>query len=147
MVYCCSWGLCKSSSRKSEPDVRFVRFPNVNKQRKRAEKWAFLCGRKGFTIKNVSKFRYICSKHFPPNSILDPKLNPFLEPFDAVREYKAQQKEENNKNRKPPARRQSAQSSLEDTKNLMDFQDCAVNSMVQYVTQWSCLNLAQRKSV
>lgn len=89
MVYCCSWGLCKSSSRKNEPDVRFVRFPNVKKQRKRAEKWALLCGRVGFTVENVTRHRYICSKHFPPNSILDPNQNPSLEPFNAIKEYKS----------------------------------------------------------
>lgn len=59
-----------------------MRFP---KERSRIRRWAWLCGRKHFTHKNVTRNTRICSKHFPPNSNLNPKKNLELVPFYALK--------------------------------------------------------------
>ena len=80
-LHCC-YGICKSDSRRPEAGVTFMPFPKPNKRPAMAKRWAYLCGNQ-LTIKKITKYSYICSKHFPVGSVLDIKANPSLEPFDA----------------------------------------------------------------
>lgn len=59
-----------------------------------ARKWVHLCGRKDFTIKNINRYTYICSKHFPIGAVLNVKANPTLEPFNARKRFKAETEEQ-----------------------------------------------------
>lgn len=79
----CCYGNCNSDSRYVEkrPDtmgnVVFIPFPKPKTQRSKCERWVRLCGRKFFTVDNVRKETYICSKHFvggngPTDSHPDP---------------------------------------------------------------------------
>ena len=81
-LHCCH-GVCKSDSRKPEAGVTFMPFPKPGNNLKTAKRWVHLCARKEFTIKSINRFTYICSKHFHPGEILDIKVNPNLEPFNA----------------------------------------------------------------
>ena len=82
----CVWGLCKSDSR--YPDnlsegTYFIRFPklgnvkegmtHLEKQKEidktnKCKRWVHACGRKNFTVKDVKKDTYICSRHFVESS-------------------------------------------------------------------------------
>ena len=87
MVRHCSYGTCKSDSRKqnsdSMKDVFFIRFPKPYKKRLRwkydkkqekkqnelCKRWINACGRpfsgpNSFTMKDISRETNICSKHF-----------------------------------------------------------------------------------
>ena len=80
MVKHCAFGVCTSDSRKPQPGVTFVPFPKPFKNRQMVKRWIHLCGRKDFTIKDVNRNTYVCSKHFEPGVELDWKKNPSLEP-------------------------------------------------------------------
>ncbi|XP_066919410.1 uncharacterized protein [Clytia hemisphaerica] len=78
----CCWGICKHDSRYPDrlpPGTFFISFPKVGKLKdsqtewqkgkergktEKAKRWIHACGRKGFTISNITKSTYICSKHF-----------------------------------------------------------------------------------
>ena len=65
----CCYGDCNSDSRyvgKREDmgNVNFIPFPKPKTQREKCERWIRLCGRKYFTVDNIRKETYICSKHF-----------------------------------------------------------------------------------
>ena len=85
-IHCC-YGTCTSDSRYNHREymkgVRFIRFPkpyNQGKMRKhdpvrekeqneRCKRWIHACGRptsgpNAFTIKNITRETYICTKHF-----------------------------------------------------------------------------------
>ena len=88
MEHHCAWGLCDSDSRYQDPDnpVTFVSFPDPIFNRERAKTWARLCGRVGFTVKNITLETKICSRHFSTSEVLNPLLNPVLQPFPALPE-------------------------------------------------------------
>ena len=103
----CSWGNCKSDSRRSDklPDgIQWIPFPKPgkirpgmtvlekNKARLKTEKskrWIYLCGRTDFnSVDQISRTRYICSLHF--HSLSGPTdENP--EPFHAKLSKKEQE--------------------------------------------------------
>lgn len=65
----CCYGDCNSDSRyvgiKKEMDnVYFIPFPKPKTQKEKCERWVRLCGRKYFTVENIRKETYMCSKHF-----------------------------------------------------------------------------------
>lgn len=64
----CCYGLCRSDSRYQDRDhmknITWIKFPKPHRDRERCEKWVHACGRVNFTVKNVNKWTYICSKHF-----------------------------------------------------------------------------------
>lgn len=87
----CCYGTCTSDSRYSDTDnmkgVSFIRFPKPYKQRKngkhdsklerqkneKCKRWIHACGRptsgpNAFTIQNINKDTYICSRHFIGNN-------------------------------------------------------------------------------
>ena len=68
MVKRCAWGMCKSDTRYNEREyMKGVTFFPIPKPKTRCEEckiWVKACGRKYFTVDNVTKHSYICSKHF-----------------------------------------------------------------------------------
>ena len=68
MVKHCCWGVCKSDSRYADREymtgVTWFPFPKPFSQPEKCQRWVTLCGRKNFTVANVNKATYICSKHF-----------------------------------------------------------------------------------
>ena len=65
----CCYGDCNSDSRyvgrrEDMENIFFIPFPKPKTQREKCERWIRLCGRKFFTVENVRKETYICSKHF-----------------------------------------------------------------------------------
>ena len=68
--------------------MTFMPFPKPNKYPHIAKRWVHLCARSNFTIKNITRNTYICSKHFPDGSVLNVKANPTLEPFNARKQFK-----------------------------------------------------------
>ncbi|XP_052707529.1 uncharacterized protein LOC128182817 [Crassostrea angulata] len=68
MVKHCCWGTCRSDSRYAEGEhmegVSWFPFPKPITQLEKCQRWVKLCGRKNFTVANVNKSTYICSKHF-----------------------------------------------------------------------------------
>jgi hypothetical protein len=77
----CVHGLCRSDSRYPErcPDITWIPFakrgrikPEMSKAAlfraqfatERCKRWVHKCGRPNFTVENVKKDTYICSKHF-----------------------------------------------------------------------------------
>lgn len=81
--YHCCWGECRSDTRRAEDGVIFIPFVKPTKDLERARRWAYLCGRKGFDEKSITRHTYICNKHFPEREVLC-KSNPDLEPFNAA---------------------------------------------------------------
>ena len=78
----CSYGICKSDSRRPEEGVEFVQFPNPQKYPKIAKRWAFLCGRKDdLDLTKIKRYTFICSKHFVGS--MDYKNDPSVEPISA----------------------------------------------------------------
>ena len=81
----CAWGLCNSDSRygsngkRPRPDmtgVKFFPFPKPKSNLERCKAWIKACGRKDFSIANINKNTYVCSKHFeqhkPTTAFPDP---------------------------------------------------------------------------
>ena len=68
MVKRCSWGTCNSDNRYMHKDyMKGVEFFPIPKPKTRLEDtkiWVKACGRKFFTVDNVNKHAYVCSKHF-----------------------------------------------------------------------------------
>lgn len=65
----CCYGACNSDSRyygkREDMDgVTFIPFPKQKTQLVKCERWIKLCGRKYFSVENIKKETYICSKHF-----------------------------------------------------------------------------------
>jgi hypothetical protein len=80
----CCYSDCKSDSRRPQHDVNFVQFVSNVKEPRRAKRWVHLCGRKDFTVANINRFTYICTKHFRADvTDLNPRSNPDLEPLPA----------------------------------------------------------------
>ncbi|XP_023930135.1 uncharacterized protein LOC106156101 [Lingula anatina] len=83
--YCC-YGCCKSDSRYPErmEGVYFIAFPKPKTQLEKCLTWIRACGRphRQFSVKNVTKNTYICSKHFK-NAIGPTSDYPDPIPFDS----------------------------------------------------------------
>lgn len=65
----CCYGDCNSDSRyvgirQDMDEVTFIPFPKPKTKRETCERWVRLCGRQFFTLENIRKETYICSKHF-----------------------------------------------------------------------------------
>ena len=83
----CSMGLCKNNKRKN-PTLRFIPFVKpfgrfANEER--AKRWVHLCGRKDFTVDQITQNSYICAHHFPNyenKKDFNPILNKELEPYN-----------------------------------------------------------------
>ena len=64
----CAWGKCKSDSRRQDEDdmrgVFFIPFVKPHIDMEKCKRWVNACRRVKFTINNVRKWTYICSKHF-----------------------------------------------------------------------------------
>ena len=97
-LHCCH-GVCKSDSRKPEAGVIFITFPKPWRNPGAARRWVNLCARKNFTIDNITRNTYICSKHFPAETVSGvrtrtttftslARANPNLEPFNASKQLK-----------------------------------------------------------
>ena len=69
MVKRCAWGTCNSDSRYKDKeymkDVTFWPIPKPKTRLRETLQWVKACNRKHFTVKNVDKHAYVCSKHFP----------------------------------------------------------------------------------
>lgn len=68
MVKRCVWGTCNSDDRyKDKPHMSGVEFFPIPKPKTRMQEtlqWVKACGRKNYTVANVNKHAYVCSKHF-----------------------------------------------------------------------------------
>lgn len=68
MVKRCAWGTCNSDSRYKDKeymrDVTFWPIPKPKTRLRETLVWVKACNRKNFTVKNVNKHAYVCSKHF-----------------------------------------------------------------------------------
>ena len=82
----CCWGACNTDSRfldKNPNGTFFIRFPKPGKLKdsmtdwekqqikqatEKCMRWVHCCGRKNFTINNITKDTYICSLHFVGNN-------------------------------------------------------------------------------
>ena len=89
MTRTCSWGICLNTDRKN-PNLRFVPFVKPYgrfAEPRRAARWVKLCGRKNFTVENITKNSYICAQHFPNyehKNQFTPILNQDLEPYSCL---------------------------------------------------------------
>lgn len=68
MVKRCAWGTCNSDTRYKDKeymkDVEFWPVPKPKTRLHDTKIWVQACGRKSFTVANVNKHAYVCSKHF-----------------------------------------------------------------------------------
>lgn len=68
MVKHCCWGNCRSDDRYKDKKymhgVFFIPFPKPVTQLDKCKTWVSLCGRKNWSVANVNKHTYICSRHF-----------------------------------------------------------------------------------
>ncbi|CAC5398095.1 unnamed protein product [Mytilus coruscus] len=68
MVKRCVWGTCNNDDRyKHKPHISGVEFFPIPKPKTKLQEtlqWVKACGRKDFTVANVNKHAYVCSKHF-----------------------------------------------------------------------------------
>ncbi len=94
MVKVCFYKDCRSSSRNS--DIQFIPFVKPWKDYDRTRKWIQLCGRV-LPVEKVTRFIWICIKHFPHDADLNWESNVELTPFPF--EFAAILEEEDN-NRK-----------------------------------------------
>ena len=89
MTKSCAWGVCPNTDNKN-PTLRFIPFVKPNGRfgdRPRAAHWVYLCGRKNFTLDNITQHSYICAHHFPnyeKKSQLNPILNKELAPYSCM---------------------------------------------------------------
>jgi hypothetical protein len=64
----CCYGQCNSDSRYADrphmQGVHWIPFPKPGRNLDKCQKWLHACGRQNFTKENVTKWTYICSKHF-----------------------------------------------------------------------------------
>ena len=82
----CSWGLCNSNSKYGpngkEPradmeNVKFFPFPKPKTKLLQCKAWIAACGRKDFTVENITKNSYVCSKHFRDGMPTETHPNPY----------------------------------------------------------------------
>ena len=57
--------------------VKFFPFPKPKSKLERCKAWIKACGRKNFTINNVTRNTYVCSKHFHNGQPSDCYPDPF----------------------------------------------------------------------
>jgi hypothetical protein len=64
----CCYGVCNSDSRYMDREhmhgVFFIPFPKPKSNENKCKRWIAACGREHFTVDNIKKWTYICSKHF-----------------------------------------------------------------------------------
>ena len=64
----CSYGICKNDSRKRDiclrEGIEFIQFPDPSIEKAKAERWVAACRRENFTITSITRWTYICNKHF-----------------------------------------------------------------------------------
>ena len=88
MTKSCAWGICVNTDNKT-PTLRFIPFVKPYGpfgDHARAARWVYLCGRKNFTLKNITQHSYICAHHFPNyphKKDLNIHCNKELEPYSA----------------------------------------------------------------
>ena len=80
MPVTCVYKDCNASVARN-PELKFARFVPPKTDFERASRWVKLIGREDFTINNIKYGTIICQNHFPPDSILDWRLNKSLEPI------------------------------------------------------------------
>ena len=83
MVYTCFFAGCKENSVKN-PNKRFVKFVQPENDLERCKRWIVLCKR-SVTFDKIKKYTQVCSDHFDSKEVLDPKLNPNLDPIQKDR--------------------------------------------------------------
>jgi hypothetical protein len=64
----CSYRTCNSDSRYSDREhmkgVFWIPFPKPKRNLDKCQHWIRACGRELFTVEKVTRWTYICSKHF-----------------------------------------------------------------------------------
>ena len=64
----CCYGTCNSDSRYSDreymKDVFWIPFPKPKRKLEMCQRWVRACGREHFTVEKITRWTYICSKHF-----------------------------------------------------------------------------------
>ena len=134
MKHCC-YGDCNSDSRyvgrrEDMEGVCFIPFPKPKTQLEKCERWVRLCGRKFFTVENIRKETYICSKHFvggkgPTKEHPDP-LPALATSFERNRLLSKRKRKSPLKRpniHKPSKRKRLAFDLGEDTENSMDSEN------------------------
>ena len=81
MVRNCSYPGCTSHSSKKGNTFKFVPFPKNKRNPKQAQRWSELCQ---IRLEDIKCHTCICSLHFPPDSVLNLRENPVLEPFSSL---------------------------------------------------------------
>ena len=77
----CVYSSCGSDSRR-EKTLKFARFVKPSFDGERAEEWISRVSREDFGVKSISKYTFICEKHFVPGTVdFDYRTNPGLLPF------------------------------------------------------------------
>ena len=77
----CSYPGCKSHATKKGNTCKFVSFPKCKRNPEQAKRWSDLCQ---IRVEDVKPHTFICSLHFPANSVLNLRENPVLEPFSSL---------------------------------------------------------------
>ena len=75
----CVFKECTSSTRK-DPDLRFATFCKPSFDINRAKLWIQKLNREDFPLERITKYTYICEKHFPRGAELDFRKNLSLTP-------------------------------------------------------------------
>lgn len=75
----CQYSNCQVNSKKN-PEAIWVPFVKPWDDLSRCLRWQNLCGRPKLNIRSFTK---ICSEHFTPGQVLDPVVNPDLEPIQS----------------------------------------------------------------
>ena len=64
----CCYGVCNSDSRYADREhmqgVTWLIFPKPHLDAEKCQRWVAACSRENFTTDKVTKWTYICSKHF-----------------------------------------------------------------------------------
>ena len=82
MVRVCVFASCPSTSRKSD-SIGFARFVPPSFDEKRAALWVRKVSRPDFGTKNITRFTYVCERHFHPDTFdYDYRSNLQLTPFE-----------------------------------------------------------------
>ena len=64
----CSYGICANDSRKAEEYLResitFFQFPDPSIEKAKADRWVTACRGENFTVNSITRWTYMCNKHF-----------------------------------------------------------------------------------
>ncbi len=68
----CCYGICNNDSRKSDICLRegitFIQFPDPSMEKSKAERWVAACRRENFTVASITRWTFVCNKHFVDSS-------------------------------------------------------------------------------